>query len=353
MQTGFISFCGKQSLNIKSNDTKKLFNDKLLDYGVQILHKHFQKYNDFTFDKIKSNPHILSLKSNGNPYFMFLTKFNDTDICLMIDKKIQQGYFLPRMIIDRLSFDESLFQGTLIEGEMINTGDEWIFIMNDVIVHLGKKLDSTNVLKRLNILYDIVDNKYFPLPNQKFSIQVKKYFKLHDIDKMIAFKENLVYSTRGIIFKPMFLKFKDILHNFDDSLIDNTKKVKYSETNKFIENIEKKVEKKTDSFEINNKKIIAHAQHVINSSVNNNSNMVFSNQVFSIEKTDKPDVYILYDDSNNRNIGMACIPTLKTSKFMRKVFKDASLNEKIKFECEYNEKFSNKWVPIKQIVQNL
>ena len=328
MQTGFISFCGKQSLNIKSNDTKKLFNDKLLNYGVQILHKHFQKYNDFTFEKIKSNPHIISLKSNGNPYYMFLTKFNETDICLMIDKKIQQGYFLPRMIIDRLSFDTELFEDTLIEGEMINAekDNEWIFLMNDIIVHSGKKLESTNILKRLNILYDIIENKYFPLPKQKFSIQVKKYFKLHDIQDMLTFKDELNYSTRGIIFKPMFIKFKDILHNFDDSLIDNSKKIKYSETNKFIENIDKN--KTTVENSVLNERIIAHAQNVIDGSKgNSDENIIFNNKIFNIEKTDKPDVYILYDETN-KNVGIACIPTLKISKFLRKIFKDTGLNDK-------------------------
>ncbi len=93
MQTGSISFCEKQALNIKSNDTKNLFNDKLIHYNVKILQKHFERFNEDTFTKLKNNPYVASLKSNGNPYLLFLTTFQNADVCIMIDKKIQQGYF--------------------------------------------------------------------------------------------------------------------------------------------------------------------------------------------------------------------------------------------------------------------
>ena len=340
MQTGTISFCDKQSLNIKSNDTKKYFNDKLLKYNVKILQKHFEKFGNETFNKLKTNPYIASLKSNGNPYLLFLTKFHNTDICIMIDKKIQQGYFLPRMIIDRLCFDTSLFTDTLFEGEMIKSKEEWIFMINDVLAIEGLKQDNVNLIKRYNKIHEIINTKYYPLPQQKFNIQIKKYFKLNDIDELIDFKNKLDYTTRGIIFKPMFLKFKDILFNFDDSLIDNKRKVKYSENNKFIECI-------NDTNRLNN----------MNNNMENTNNKdsntfdittdsrIITNRILEVEKTEKPDVFNLYDD-RKKHIGIACIPTLKTSKLLRNAFEMTNLNEKIKFECEYTDKFTNKWIPI-------
>jgi hypothetical protein len=149
------------------------------------------------------------------------------------------------------------------------------------------------------------------------------------------FKDKLDYTTRGIIFKPMFLKFRDILFNFDDSLIDNKRKVKYSESNKFIENISHNYNTNT----INN------TTTKESKSDNIPNTRVITNRILEIEKTEKPDVFNLYDD-NKKHIGIACIPTLKTSKLLRNAFETTNLAEKIKFECEYTDKFSNKWIPI-------
>ena len=153
------------------------------------------------------------------------------------------------------------------------------------------------------------------------------------------FKDKLHYTTRGIIFKPMFLKFRDILFNFDDSLIDNKRKVKYSENNKFIENISHN--HNTNTINTLNNTIIKESKPDNTST----DTKVITNRILEVEKTEKPDVFNLYDD-NKKHIGIACIPTLKTSKLLRNAFKTTNLTEKIKFECEYTDKFSNKWIPI-------
>ena len=79
MQTGSISFCDKTSLNVKSIDAKNCFNDKLKSYDIKILNKHFRKYDENSIQVIKKNPFLVSLKSNGNPYILFLSRFNKTE----------------------------------------------------------------------------------------------------------------------------------------------------------------------------------------------------------------------------------------------------------------------------------
>lgn len=350
MQTGTISFCDRNSLNIKSNDTKKYFNDKLLKYGVKVLQKHFERFDTkVSISKLKSNPYLVSLKSNGNPYLLFLTKFNGNDITLMIDKKVQQGYFLPRMIIDRLCFKHNLFTDTLLDGEMIKCGDHWTYAVNDIYVHEGKKLESFNCMKRLQLVHSILENEYFPIPFQKYNIQVKKYFKLTELEEAVQFKELLPYTTRGLIFKPMFIRFRDILHNFDDSLIDNTKRVKYSEANRFIEDVN------IDNIDINTISVdkavdepVVEASSTVNLQERNAADVAADEQLFKVERTEKPDVYRLYT-TDNKPSGFACVRTLKTSKLLRAAFKDTNLTEKLNFRCKYTSDFANKWMPVEMI----
>ena len=347
MQTGTISFCDQNSLNIKSNDTKKYFNDKLLKYGVKVLQKHFERFDTkVSISKLKSNPYLVSLKSNGNPYLLFLTKFNGNDITLMIDKKIQQGYFLPRMIIDRLCFNHNLFTDTLLDGEMIKCGDNWTYVVNDIYVHEGKKLESFNCMKRLQLVHSILENEYFPIPFQKYNIQVKKYFKLSDLEETMQFKELLPYPTRGLIFKPMFIRFRDILYNFDDSLIDNTKRVKYSEANKFIEDVNIDINNISADKQVD-KTVVGSS--IINSLELREADVGEDEQLFKVESTEKPDVYRLYTAADNKPAGFACIRTLKTSKLLRDAFKNTNLTEKLTFRCKYTSDFANKWMPVEMI----
>ena len=66
---------------------------------------------------------------------------------------------------------------------------------------------------------------------------------------------------------------------------------------------------------------------------------------FMIQKTLKSDVYELYLQGSNNIIkhSIACVPNLKCSLMLRKLFSDDS--ETIYVECKYNEKFK-KWEPI-------
>lgn len=334
MQTGIISFCGKQGLNIKSNDAKRILNEKLEGYGINILKRHFDRFSPESDKKISSIKHFISLKSNGNPYLLFLTRFNGVDTAMFVDKKIQHGYFLPRMIIDRLSFKSSLFEDTVIDGEMVKIKDEkWLFIMNDLFVYRSKKMGKYNLLDRLGKLHLILQTKYFPIPNQKYVIQVKRYF--HDLGDAMDFKETLDYTSRGIQYKQMNGKFKYILKNFDDSLITDVKRVKYSATNKFLEGTDTILKEDTATYDINQKVSLSS----IKSAETSDSLM----KKFYLQKTDQPDVYKLFDGESET--GIASVSTMKTSKMLKNAFSDVNLNGKKVFNCEFSDKF-NKWVPI-------
>jgi hypothetical protein len=95
---------------------------------------------------------MISLRTNGNRYYIYLSKYNDIEIIYFIDMKIHTGYEKPRIILTRGLFAPSLFLNTLLEGEMVKTKDnKWIFIFNDIIAYEGKKLDNMNLLERLKM----------------------------------------------------------------------------------------------------------------------------------------------------------------------------------------------------------
>lgn len=327
---GEISFCDKIAFNIKSDETKKSILDRIQEkYNVKIISKHFDKFDQRMMPNLNSNPHLLCVKSNGNPYFLYLTKFNFVNYCIFIDKKIQQGYFFPRMIITNFKFDDSLFFDTIFDGEMIKkNGEKWVFIINDLYVFKGIHLIDYNLPKRINIIYSTLKNEFIPDCMDISRIQVKKYFKYDEIDHILnSHIPTLQYSCRGIYFKPLFLRFKDILVNFDDNLVRKVQKNKYKNVKHFLLIEDQDTIYKNTDIVVNNKKTL---------------NM--THKRYLVKKTSNPDVFEMYDQYGEY-IDIACIPSLKISKYMRSIFSEKNLIDKIDIEFEFSNKF-NKWIPI-------
>jgi hypothetical protein len=336
MHLGEISFCGKIGYNIKSDDFKKRLLDTLEEHmGFKVIQKHHEKYREELLPMLNKNPHVLSVRTNGNPYLLYLTKYNFANQCIFIDKKIQHGYFYPRMIIAKLWFDDVLYDGTLFDGEMVKTNDgNWEFVINDILHETkGCDLQKMNVVKRINRVYEILDKYYKEDDVTCCNIRVKKFFTYDQAKVMMdEFIPSLNYTCRGIYFKPLYLKFRDILINFDDSLIKSVVRTKYKDINQstFITSapepkaIETTVERQTAPIEKGD-----------------------SLRTFIARKTPQPDIYELIDMDTPSTIHVACIPGMATSKMMRVLFAGATLTDKKKVLCKYHEKFL-KWVPIQE-----
>lgn len=365
MQTAYISFCDKQALNIKSSDVKRIILDRLESHGIKIIDKHHETYSDKHMNRIERIPHLLAIKSNGNPYYLFMTRINFVNTVLFIDKKVQMGYALPRMIITRLAIrDEALFDGSLLEGEMIksNTGS-WLFLLSDLLVLNNKYLGDEDLIKRTNKMYQILNDSYVPTCTDMFCIQVKKMFECKDMNYMIEeFIPSLPYTCRGIYCKPLYLKFKDILYNFDDSLIKSVQKQTYKEMSHFLSspvdvmmasdgtspsslppsNIEA-----IDTIDVE----LPDDEAIGNPTSTGESGI----RIFQVQKSDTPDLYFLYDDTNHTQyIGNACVDSMRTSKFLSGVFKNHSLTSKTRLRCKKttNDNFSNVWVPYELITSS-
>lgn len=325
MQISEISFADKIAYNIKSDDTKKYILDSLdRRYNLKIITKHHERFAPNLIQNINNNPHMMCLRSNGNPYFLHMFRYNFTNYCVFIDKKIQQGYYYPRMIICNFHFDDSLFEDTVVEGEMVKTNSgRWAFIINDLLVLKGEYLKDCNLVRRLNLLYETLEKDFVEDSFDICRFSVKRYFKYDQLRYMLQeHMPRLPYTCRGIYFKPLFLRFKDVLVNFDDSVVKKVERKRYKNVSNFL--------LKEDSPVIEEKK----EEQTKNS----------KHGMFTARKTSNPDIYDLFD-SQGTPCGTACIPSMKISKAMRVLFENKNLVDKVSIRCEYSEKFA-KYVPV-------
>lgn len=348
MMIGEISFCDQVGFNIKTDETKRFILDLLQrKYGLKIITKHFEKYEDRMFQNIQNRPHLLCVRSNGNPYFLCLIKLNFVNYCVYIDKKIQQGYSFPRMIISHFKFADELFEDTVFDGEMVKMNDgTWTYLMNDLIVLKGLHLNEHNLVKRINLLYDVFLKSFQPDINDICKFGIKKYFKYDEGMNIIEKHINEVqYSCRGIYFKPLFLKFKDILINFNDELVKKVERTKYKDVKSFV--------LKEDRDKLCNN-IINNETASISSESSDTSNKVnvgiskavdiesLETKCFNTRKTNLPDVYELYDE-NMVMIGYPAVSSMQISKTLRETFKNKNIIDTVALQYTFSIK-RNKWI---------
>jgi hypothetical protein len=339
MHIGIISLADRVVENIKSDDVKQqILKDLNALYGIKIIQKHDHKLDEKNIEYVRLNPHLVSLRSNGNRYILYFTLYNDIEIIYLIDLKIHSNYTMPRITLIRGLFDKALFKNTIIYCEMVKSDSGWICLFNDIIVYKGQHLAKVQLPERLKCLYDILENDY--VQDKVIDIcqyKVKTYYYACDesIAALLALSENLNYTSRGIYFWPYDLKYKPKLYNFDE--------------NKIVPVVRKV--KDDNAFKTCSKPVATPSPPLPHGDLRNTSDTqpaIDLNGVFYISKSNEPDIYNLYETDNiliSKRIGIALIPNLATSKMIREIFKNKNLTTTVKVKCAYNEIF-NKWYPV-------
>lgn len=361
MHLGKISLCDSVAYNIKSDDDKaRILQELDQQYGVKVVHKHHDTYDPSRHTTlINSNPHLVCARTNGNPYYLYLTRCNFVNQCILVDKKVQHGYFFPRMILIRLRFADHLFDNTLFDGEMVKGGGDgdtattttrgeaarWYFLVGDLLVHRKRPMLDTNIVMRINLVYEILAKNFASDDMDVCVLQVKRYFRCGDLQRMVEdFLPRLPYTCRGVYFKPFFLKFRDVLYNFDDSLIKKIVRTRYKSTANFMLAPPPEGEEGAAPERVDDNKAEEEEEEGV---------------VFWVKHTSLPDVYELHENPSHihsnptaTNVTMvkpggnniACVPDLATSRMLRKTFEMFGVSDAIPMLCTYNPMFQ-KWTP--------
>jgi len=347
MHTGIISFCDRIAFNIKCSDAKDwILNELEQKYHLRILQKHWFKLDEQQFKYVQTVPHWACLRSNGNPYFVYFTKYEDVNQIMYIDKKVQPGYQKPRIILTKGQFDDDIFNNTLLEGEMVkDQHQQWVFLINDVIIYKGRYLNTLQLPVRLSYAYELLEQHYHPDDWMDVcQFHVKRYFECSqdDIAEMLMFSIDMPYTNRGIYFMPHNMKYKPKLMNFNNELIKNVYR-KVKDNPEFQERPQLSLPEPNISVplvpcSINTqrpKQDVAYHE---------NEKMLW------LRKTEQPDIYDLYEQENSlQKIGIASVPSLQLSKMLRQIFKNLNVATSIPFKCCYEEKFQ-KWIPVNVLI---
>jgi hypothetical protein len=430
MHLGAISFCDRTGFNIKSDDAKKdllATLEKAIDFKV--IQKHHLRYappapgqpqgqdpsQSHLRAILQTRPHMLAVRTNGNPYLLLLTRYHGVNQCIFVDKKVQQGYYYPRMILTKFWFDDALFEHTtILEGEMVRVPPgpapqpqpqghappppppppQWIFLVHDLLADRGAPLVDVPLMRRLGRVYEILDAQFAPDPDHDVcALQVKRYVRPEDAPDFLAtFVPSLPYSVRGLYFKPLYRRFKDVLYNFDESVIQNVRRTSYKEVHSFLlkEDVVPvpapglqedarlggeglpRAELLPPPPPLSRTETLPpppplplpppppppprraqQPQRPPRPPAQQQAAVPLPlpppppTKVFYVRKTNLPDVYHLTESAALATADplVACVASLQTSKMMRALFEPRNPVDSVRMRCEYSGRFE-KWVPL-------
>jgi hypothetical protein len=347
----YISFCNKKAFNIIDDSFKESVLDSLKkNYYITIKDRNFYIINSSNIKYIGNNPYILSVKSIGSLYYLFLTKIDGVKHCIFIDRKVKEGHSYPRMMSVIYRFDDELFNETLFDGEIVKTeDDDWFYIINNLVLYKGELMKNKNIIVKINQVYDILTNNYIKDDHIEICpLYVKRLFGYHEWDYVIReYIPSLKYKTRGLYFEGI-RNLKNHLYLFQ----------KHQTFTKMASNV---VVSNTTADEEPEHKIKVNKGKVSKSQYQRNKNQEKIEEVmktknmeeiksrdtmaFMVRKTDTSDIFNLYCFENDdiRKYGIALIDGLRTSKKVNKLFRDGKDN--ITMNCKYS-KDKEKWIPV-------
>lgn len=358
MHTGVISFCDRISYNIKSSDTKdEILHHLANQFQVHILQRHWHRLDEAGIAQLSRSPHFACLRSNGNPYFMYFTKYEDVPIIYFIDKKIQPGYQKPRIILGRGKFDDCIFSNTLMEGEMVKDKyGGWLFLINDMIAYQNEYLWKQTLPQRMEYAYRLLADHYSADAMMDVcKIQVKAYAHAtqEGLASLMSLADTLPYTSRGIYLWPFSMKFKPKLYNFDDTLIKAvTRKVK---DNPEFREAPTPTITPVPAMPPTAPTPVSRSRSPSPKITTPSPSLIDGTCVMWLRKTEHPDVYDVYSTDHgmaqNTKVGLAHVPTLQVSKWLRNEFKSCTVAMYIPFHCKRHEEF-DKWIPTSKVVTN-
>ena len=356
MHTGVISFCDRIYLNVKCS----IFKDEMLrrlnaTFGIKVIARHWHRLEEKAIALVCNprTPHWMCIRSNGNPYWLVLTVYEDVPMMVFIDKKVQPGYEYPRMILGRGQFPPSAYDGsgTILDGEMVkDKRGGWVYLINDALGCAGRVFatnQNISLQARLASVSNNVLDGYVHDPHMSGCVfHIKRYFapSAEGFTHMLEMAQELPYTQRGVYFWPDRATYKPKLHNFDDSLIKAVVRT-VKDVPEFREAVTR--EAVTREAVITREAVCREApvmdapapktQYKEKPSDN-------STTTLWLKKTENPDIYDVYLPSNNDKLGVAGVPSLTTSKMLRAVFKTRTIAQPAAFECTWHDEFQ-KYVP--------
>lgn len=345
---GTISFCDRAAFNVKSDAFKASIVARLEAFGARILRRHVEPFTTSVGTGLQQTlrgAQVVCLRSHGNPYLLFFTRNEDGGgMVLFVDRKIQPGYTVPRIVLVHGRFDDALFNGTVVDGEMVKTrpspleGSQgkgsWVFLANDLLALAGRPMGhAAHLPARVQLLVTLfADMHARDADLDPCEFQVKRHEPLSEAGLLAlrAFEAELSYPSRGMLVRPAeaphWVRAKFL--EYDPSLV--------------VRRAGSSADKADADF-----RVFAPVPVVAANSTQQQVKAPDAAvpQGMQLRRTALPDVYDVHDPASGLVVGAAHVPSARLSADLREAFRGVPLGGHVMRNCLFRPQFC-KWEPL-------
>jgi hypothetical protein len=192
-----LYFCGKKSIQINNSSLIQQIKEKIKQLGsFHLSSKYYTFLSKKNVNNLKENSFLVSLRSFGKNFILFIATINQKNYCVFINKKNEV------MNIVQFQFAEEIYQGTIFDGELVkNSNNKWLFIINDIAYYKGKNIITEKFTKRQDLISHILKKEY-NANSDYFYIIKKEFFGYEKINDLVdRYQKCLNYKHSGLYFK--------------------------------------------------------------------------------------------------------------------------------------------------------
>ena len=180
---------------------------------------------------LKFAGYLVTEKTDGIRYFMYITKYDNKQLILMIGRNLEM-YQLP------LSIYDGLYANTIIDGELVDSKDGYIFNVFDAVQFCGENLMKHGFHSRFGACQELM-KMVFPSEKDPFTFRTKAFYPVTGVRDVVQFGREQGYETDGLVFYPTekgysafrqwdLLKWKPLHKNTVDFMLTKTEKNEYA-----------------------------------------------------------------------------------------------------------------------------
>jgi hypothetical protein len=347
----------------------KFLNDIQIQQLVKRIPPFELSYENIAHKKVFPHYDIAVAIPNGKKYCAYFSFERENDVCYLMDYSRNQK-INKISIVQTPQFNFELCYGTLLYGTLLTLGEDaqnQFFIIEDIFHYKGVALKSMLLSEKLGYIEKVFEHMTSTLcathnpefPTVVFALPfmwgVKSTNEQNIISEFEKHKENIVYNTHHIQLR----KLNEISPYINIPLHNILSKIGRDKPVHHVHPVAQ------PSVEIHRKPLALAF----------NRPQYKEKTVFLVMADIQYDIYHLYAFGKNNSqvyYGVAGVPTIKTSMYMNKLFRNirenqnldyieesddeddfenidhdkyVDLNKKIIMECVFHNKFK-KWVPV-------
>ena len=293
--------------------------------------------------------YVAMLRPRGTPYHLYLTRIGGAGVAAFIERRVSDGHFYPRIVLVRLSFAERVFDGTVVDGDMVvvKSGSH-VFLASDLRAYCGSAITAITSMQALGELVSRRMHSPEPATDVCF-VRACPFFavsRLGDAVRQNLINGGLDYAASSVLFKDIG-GGGDIVFALPSSFQRSARHASAptSSPSPSPASAPAPVEEAEEEEKGEEEEEATTTDDDDDDDQGGSGQTSRRRAAFYVRRTELPDVYELYGEAAQAKSAaglpgamIAGVPSLRASAALRAARPD------VPFEFEFNERFQ-RWVP--------